>query len=207
MDESERKEIRAVFRNKGVSDSEYGKKISLFFTDLYLEGEFLTDLYSFGDLKCFKKADLKSGDIVSFYALVDRSPISLNIKRPTNVEKIVFESYEEGFRYCLNKFLKPDKSLTKEEVSKELVAFSKMIIGVGNDMDFWRYLALPFRLNSLYWFSTQDGKTAIQENFKKFNQSVMSISIEREKFDIAENKLGEKIIFDKKNQTLMDFLS
>ena len=199
--------IRAIFHSKGFSESDFGKKTALNFTDIYYNGGFLAKNFSSGDLKCFSKISPKEGDIFQFEAQVEQTPISLKITRPKNVKKIEIEGGEECFIYCINKFLKRENTITKEAARKERVAFSKMALRFGTDMNFWKFISLPFYLNSLYWFSTEDGLNFLKENHHKFNRQNISIKKEVESFEILENKVGEKVIVDKKKQTLMDFLS
>ena len=198
--------IQAIFQSTGYTLTPQGKAGTLVFTDLTIDGESLAPKYSFGSLKCFKKFKPQKGDIFQFDAEIEQTPISLRILRPKNVEKISIEGFEESFVYAINKFLKSENSITAAQAKKERLAFSRACINSEANLEFWKYVGLSFKLNSLFWFLTEDGLKFLRGQHKDFHRKKFNVIQKRKEYEILENKIGEKILVDKKKQTLMDFL-
>ena len=198
--------IQAIFQSTGYTLTPQGKAGTLVFTDLTLNGDPLAPKYSFGSLQCFKRLKPQEGDIFQFDAEIEQTPISLKILRPKNVEKISIEGFEESFVYAINKFLKSENSITSAQAKKERLAFARACINSESKIEFWKYIGLPFKLNSLFWFLTEDGLKFLQDQKKDFHRKKFNVIQERKEYEILENKVGERVLVDKKNQTLMDFL-
>lgn len=197
--------IRAVFSSTGVENNEYGKKGLLYFTDVTQDGKLLTSLYKFNALKSFTSLKPKKGDIFEFEAEVEVEG-GLQLKRPKGVVKLDLKHLAEGYEYCINKFLKQNKRLTKEEARNEKVAFIRLTNLFGDDIDFWKYISLPFELNSLYWFLNKDGLELIKEQKKKFNKGLVDVTIEKKGYELGKDKIGEDVVIDSKGQGLMGFM-
>lgn len=104
----------------------------------------------------------------------------------------------------IEKFLKSPESIWRDgrkrgEQLKLATDLSKLY-----DRDFWEKLYLPFKLNTLAWFKTADGKEFIFIEYKKLFLNL----------DGPENiKLGKKVGRDKKAKktkkpsTVLEFLN
>jgi len=197
--------IRATYIGTGVEIDNYGKSGVLRFADLMEDGEPLTNKYDFGSLKKIKKLKLRQGEVIEFEATVNKGlgGRSVQIKNLKEVRRADIKDFEEGLEYCINKFLKAEKKLTKKEADNERLAFSRMVNQFGSDLDFWKYVALPFKLNSLHWFNYN--LEALSEQKKKFDKANKGVDIEKKEIVLEENKIGEKVLI-KKKQTLMGFM-
>lgn len=197
--------IRATFNCTGVETNNFGKAGVLRFVDLMEDGEPLTSKYDFNPLKKFKDLKLKKGEVVEFEAEVNKGlgGHSMDIKRVKKVVRADIEDFEEGFEYCVNKFLKAEKKLSKKDADNERLAFSRMVNQFGGGMDFWKYVSLPFKLNSLHWFIYNT--EILTDHKKKFDKASKNLEIERKEIVLEENKLGETVLV-KKKQTLMGFM-
>lgn len=202
----EEKIIKAIFKKTGFSENGYGKKTVFIFSDLVSDGIILSGEYAFSYLKKIKELNPAEGDIVQFVATVDSSPIHLKILRPKNFCRLLPQSFDDSFKYCLNKFLKEEKSLTIKDSKSERYAFSRIFIRYGCDKDFWKTLEIPFKLNSLNWILTEKGKQYVDGVYKSFNRPKYNVSVEPESFNISSVKIGEDKKVDKKHKNLIEFI-
>lgn len=195
--------IKAIFQSTGAETTEYGKKGTLIFTDISYDDIPIANRYVFGALKCFTKHNPKKGDVFQFDAELDYKG-GLQLKHPKRVVKLDLSELAEGYEYCINKFLKESRVLTKDEARNEKVAYIRMSTLFGEEL--FRYISLPFRLNSLHWFLTEDGQKLCKEEKKKMEKAQKSIDFEEKHVILEKNKIGEDVRIDRKNQTLMNFL-
>lgn len=99
--------------------------------------------------------------------------------------------------------------LKKEHVEKKTVNWAaeiKMLKRLEKsypDRDFWCQLDLGFKLNSLAFLLSKDGKVKLKQ---KFNEYKMSLDLNSKKeYHFEEEKIGPDVE-TKKIKTLMDFL-
>jgi hypothetical protein len=98
-------------------------------------------------------------------------------------------------------------SLNKKEFIKRFVKDSsnilwpremkmvKSLLKIFPNEDFWNSLKLNFKLNSLCWFLSDDGRKFLNKEYKKFNLNLPEIKI----FQIENNSLAFE---DKKSYDL-----
>lgn len=194
--------IKAIFQSTGVEESDYGKKGVYIFTDLSLNNEPLADKYVFPSLKCFSKLKPKKGDVFEFDATISRDG-GLEIKRPKQVKKLDLSNLKDGFEKSINKFLKESRVLTKDDSRKEKVAYLRITNLFGEEI--LNFVSLPFRLNSLYWFLTEDGQKFLKQEKSKLDKQI-DLTYEEESVILENKKIGEDVKVDSKKQTLMNFL-
>jgi hypothetical protein len=197
------KMIKAIFQSTGVEEGNFGRKGILIFTDLSEDGKPLTDKYIFSNLKCFAKLKPKRGDVFEFDATIDFDG-GLKITRPKQVKKVDLSGLAEGYEYCINKFLKESRVLTTEDARKENVAYIRMATLFGEEL--FRYIELSFKLNSLYWFLTEDGQKFCREEQAKMENEQKEIEIKEESVILQENKVGQDTKIPKRKQSLINFL-
>lgn len=197
--------IKAIYKGTGVEESEYGKKGVLIFEDLSLDGSPLLPKYTFNTTKKFKEAKLKAGDVVSFDAEVDITDC-VKILRPRNIKKEDISHLGKPYEHCINKFLKESRVLSKQDSTEEKIAFIRLSSYFTDDIDFWKFVNLPFRLNSLYYFLTEDGIKFLKDQKTKFDKSNFELDIERKEYILEKDKIGEDVIVDRKKQSLMGFM-
>ena len=82
----------------------------------------------------------------------------------------------------LNKFLKdPSNIIWPTEMT-----MVKNLFKIFPNEDFWDGLELSFKLNSLCWFFSDDGRKYLNKEYKKFNLTLPEIK----KFDIENNNIA-----------------
>lgn len=108
------------------------------------------------------------------------------------------------YQILIAKFCK-DPSLiwsNKGKVKAEM-AVAKKLYQLNSSEDFWRKTYLPFKVNTLRWFLTKDGKT-----FLKLESKKQKLNIKQKKsLSLEKNKIGEDKKIKKKILTLKDFLN
>jgi hypothetical protein len=195
--------IKAIFQSTGAEETEYGKKGVLIFTDISYDDIPIANRYVFDSLKSFTKHKPKKGDVFQFEGELDYKG-GLQIKRPKKVVKLDLSNLAEGYEYCINKFLKESRVLTKDEARNEKVAYIRMSTLFGEEL--FRYISLPFRLNSLHWFLTEDGQKLCKDQKNKMEKAQKSIDFEEKHVILEKNKIGEDVLVDRKKQSLMGFM-
>lgn len=65
----------------------------------------------------------------------------------------------------------------------------KTLFTIFPDEIFWNSLDLKFKLNSLCWLLSDDGRKLLNQEYKKFNLELP----EEKKYDIEENKLAFQV--------------
>ena len=81
----------------------------------------------------------------------------------------------------------------------------KSLLTIFPDEIFWNSLDLGFKLNSLCWLLSDDGRKLLNKEYKKFKLNLP----ERKKYDIKENNIAfeSKIDYDDKPLNLRQFLN
>lgn len=107
---------------------------------------------------------------------------------------------KEDFEFkkmIISKFLKNIETL---DWGKEMRVAST-ILKKYPDKEFWRYFTLSYKLNSLFYFFSENGKKVLLENYgKKF------LKTEKRDFNISSEKIGEDRILEKP-KSIRDFLN
>lgn len=119
------------------------------------------------------------------------------IKRERVCEPIIRKFLKENFEF-----------LSKSDEAGQGYLLSQLIKIDG--LDFWQnHIKAPnFKLNSLYWFKTYNGKKYLDAQRKLFktNQNLANISKEKEVKEVELNEEPEYHEVNKKPQSLIDFL-
>jgi hypothetical protein len=92
----------------------------------------------------------------------------------------------------VKKFLKDGVNIIWPKELKIL----KTLFKIFPDENFWNGLELNFKLNSLCWFLSDDGRKFLNKEYKKFNLNLPEV----QKFEIENNKL----VFKTKNSYDLD---
>lgn len=107
------------------------------------------------------------------------------------------------YQILIGKFCK-DPSLiwaNKGKVKAEM-AVAKKLYEMNASQDFWKKLHLPFKINTLRWFLTSDGKS-----FLKLEQKRQRLDFPtKTSYSLEDNKLGKDKKIKPKILTLKDFL-
>lgn len=114
---------------------------------------------------------------------LDNSILTLKGEKPVIKNK---------YQFIIWKFVKPENVNWPREMK-----VAKELFNIYPDLEFWNNLRLNFKLNSLVWFKTFDGKKYLS------NEKTMTKS---NKVEILDEKIGkdEEV---KKLPTLKDFLN
>ena len=92
--------------------------------------------------------------------------------KPTKLDK----------REFVKKFLKDSSNI----VWPKEMRMVKSLFGIFPNEDFWKGLELNFKLNSLCWFLSDDGRKFLNQQYKKFNLNLP----EAKKFEIDNNNIA-----------------
>jgi hypothetical protein len=95
-------------------------------------------------------------------------------------------------REFIKKFIKDSKNIIWPREMKMV----KTLFGIFPNEDFWNALELNFKLNSLCWFLSDDGRKFLNKEYKKFNLNLP----ESKKFEIENNNIA----FQAKNSYDLD---
>jgi hypothetical protein len=102
----------------------------------------------------------------------------------------------------VKKFLKEDSNIIWPKEMKMV----KMLFKIFPNESFWESLKLNFKLNSLCWFLSDDGRKFLNTEYKKFNLTLPEIK----KFQIENNNIAfeNKTAYDlDKSLNLREFLN
>lgn len=104
-------------------------------------------------------------------------------------------------REFVKRFLKDTASL----VWPREMSIVKKLWSIFPDEGFWSQLNLSFKLNSLCWFLSDDGRNFLNIEYKKFKLELPEVS----EFSIEENNIAfdSKVEYDKGVLNLRDFLN
>lgn len=91
----------------------------------------------------------------------------------------------------IQKFIKDPKSIVWPKEMKMV----NILFKIFPNKNFWDSLELSFKLNSLCWFLSDDGRKLLNQEYKKFNLELPEIK----KFEIDNNNIAFK---SKKTYTL-----
>jgi hypothetical protein len=82
----------------------------------------------------------------------------------------------------IKKFIKDSKNIIWPKEMKMV----NILFKIFPDENFWDGLELNFKLNSLCWFLSDDGRKFLNKEYKKFNLNLP----ETKKFDIENNNIA-----------------
>ncbi len=82
----------------------------------------------------------------------------------------------------VKKFLKDTNNIVWPREMKMV----KSLIKIFPNEDFWNTLELSFKLNSLCWFLSDDGRKFLNKEYKKFNLNLPEVK----KFEIENNNIA-----------------
>jgi hypothetical protein len=102
----------------------------------------------------------------------------------------------------VKKFLKDSSNIVWPKEMKMV----KSLFKIFPDETFWQGLELNFKLNSLCWFFSDNGRNFLNQEYKKFNLELPEI----QKFEIEKNKVAfeNKSSYDlEKSLNLREFLN
>jgi hypothetical protein len=92
----------------------------------------------------------------------------------------------------IKKFLKDSSNIVWPKEMKMV----KSLFKIFPDENFWNNLKLNFKLNSLCWFLSDDGRKFLNKEYKKFNLNLPEVK----KFEIENNNIA----FDTKKPYYLD---
>ena len=108
------------------------------------------------------------------------------------------------YQLLVSKFIKDaDKVWKSPKEIKCQINIAKKLYRLVKDESFWKRLHLPFKLNSLAFFLTKDGKDLIRIESKK--QKLIFIS--PQKYSLQKKKVCEDKKVKPQIRTLSDFLN
>ena len=101
----------------------------------------------------------------------------------------------------VNKFLKNVDGFTKGKWAKE-IKLAKKLFNSCSDVRFWNQVELDFKLNSLAWLLSDEGKYALRVRGK-----MMKYSPKKPKeYKTQERRIGKKS-YAKRKKTLIEILN
>ena len=87
------------------------------------------------------------------------------------------------------------------------IKIAKKLLKSYPDIDFWVKLDLPYKPNTLSWFLTPEGKSALEIGKLKIKHPARNTTSNVIKqHELKEKKIGEDKVLDKKPLTILDFL-
>lgn len=202
--------LSAIYAGKSFKDDGYHKKTIILLRDLTTsEGKIVAEKVALNNLKRLTKLKPRVGDVIEFEGTLEVSPIIAEVKNPT---KVVLKE-EDGFRsvpeelstLLLNKFLKPAITLDKVTASQQTVAITRLYRRGYNTIDFWKFVSLPFALNSLNFFLTSKG-LGMLETQKKLMKKQKTLDFSKESVILESSSVVEPNSGLTKRQTYMEFL-
>jgi len=115
-------------------------------------------------------------------------------KRPKKDEKI----------QIVKRFIKPERYNSSEDLKQHLQILDRILINYP-DKSFWLTVKLKFKLNSLAWFFTEEGKKVLSQKYKIFKTD-FSFG-KKEEVSLENTKVGEDLITKKKAKNLKEFIN
>ena len=82
------------------------------------------------------------------------------------------------------------------------MALAKKLYEVGDEV-FWKKADLPFKLNSLAWFLTDEGKSYVALEKKR---QTLSPKMQRAQTKLRKNKIGKDKKITRKPKNVLQFL-
>ena len=119
------------------------------------------------------------------------------------VVKKNFKKKLNKFQFLIEKFCKtPEKIWASTKERKAQIALAKKLYELESET-FWRKADLPFELNSLAWFLTEDGK-----NYTKLEKKRQTLTPKKqpEENKLRKNKIGKDMKINKKPKNILQFL-
>ena len=108
------------------------------------------------------------------------------------------------YHFLIDKFLRNIEGFTKGKWSKE-IKIAKKLFNSYPDACFWNQLELEFKLNSLAWFLSKEGKYTLAIRGKMMKYSPPKIK----KYNIQKRKIGKSKYVTKptSRKTLIEILN
>lgn len=107
------------------------------------------------------------------------------------------------YQRLISKFCKePEKVWNNRGVVKREMAIAKKLFEYISEEKFWTKLYLPFKLNSLAWFLSDEGKTYLI----KYKKNIDLKGFDPVVFQLGDEKVGEDKHIESKPKNLLDFL-
>ncbi len=82
----------------------------------------------------------------------------------------------------IKKFVKNSQNLSWPKEMK----MTKILFNIYPNEDFWNSLTLNFKLNSICWFLSDEGRSFLNKEYKKFNVELPEVK----KFEIENNNIA-----------------
>jgi hypothetical protein len=96
------------------------------------------------------------------------------------------------------------KSFVKEETynsKADVIIFYRLLKEYPNE-SFWRNYSLDFKLNSMAFFLTEDGKHRLLSDYSIFNLDLGSPTV----YNVEDAKIGDDALISKSKNTISDLL-
>ena len=107
------------------------------------------------------------------------------------------------YQKLITKFCKePEKIWKNRGIIKREMGVAKKLFEFIPEESLWAKLHLPFKLNSLAWFLSEDGK----EYLIKYKKTIELSEFTPEVYVLAEEKIGKDKQFKTRPKNLLDFL-
>tara|TARA_Y100000593_G_scaffold95031_1_gene198567 strand:+ start:17749 stop:18111 length:363 start_codon:yes stop_codon:yes gene_type:complete len=108
------------------------------------------------------------------------------------------------YQILIGKFCKDPASIwTNKGKVKAEMAVAKKLYELNSSEDFWRKAYLPFKVNTLRWFLTPDGKAFIKLEVRRQKLDIKP----KKSYTLSEDKVGKDKPITKKILKLKDFLN
>jgi hypothetical protein len=112
-------------------------------------------------------------------------------------------SAPKGFyHFMVNKFLRNVDDFTKGKWAKE-IKLSKKLFNSYPDVRFWNQLELDFKLNSLAWLLSEEGKYTLKIRGKMMKYSPAKVK----EYKLQKRKIGRSKYITKTRKTLIEILN
>lgn len=95
--------------------------------------------------------------------------------------KFVIDTQDVNKKDFVKKFLKENiKIIWPKEIK-----MVKLLLNIFPNKDFWDNLEVGFKLNSICWFLSDDGRNFLNKEYKKFNFNLS----DKKQFEIENNNI------------------
>ncbi len=107
----------------------------------------------------------------------------------------------------ITKFLEPEKGKTDKYFWPRECKIAKKLLSKFT-IEFFRFCPKPdFKVPSLAWFLTENGKKFINYQYFEYQKSKLNLIDKREEIILQDEKVGEDIQITRKPKTLKEFLN
>jgi hypothetical protein len=119
-------------------------------------------------------------------------------KLPPSDKKPKFSSRDCS--YIIKKFLKSPDGKIKQETAPAAIVLNRY-----PDLSFWKFFEIPFKLESLWWFNSDDGKTMVDKAYRMY-RLVSDQNDSNAKVILSETDLAGDVKEIKQKSNLINFL-